>query len=168
VSLNDAVVRGVLWVAYRALIAWAFVRRPHIRGTHVFIRQAGTGGGPPRVLVIRNSYKAGTTVPCGGIKRNESPRDAGVREVAEEVGLVLDPEALIEETVITVVASWRTDHAHFFRVELEADGNVVPRIDRREVVWAKFVPESELDALHLVPHLKRYLTWLRETDGVAG
>ncbi len=163
--MSDACVRAVLWLGYRVLIAWAFFRRPHIRGAHVYVRHASAAGDPARVLLVRNSYKAGITLPCGGIKRGETPREAGARELAEETGIRVVPEALIEETVITLVASWRTDEAHFFRLDLPADANPTPRIDHREVIWAEFVDESTVDTLDVLPHLARYRAWRREVAG---
>ena len=160
--MSDALARGLLWLGYRLLIGWAFVRRPHVYGAHVYVQRATPADPGTQVLVIRNSYKAGVTVPCGGIKRRETPREAAARELAEEVGIRVDPDALVEETVITVTEMWRTDHAHFFRLELGSGEEVVPQIDRREVIWAEFVDEATLQDLDLVPHLRSYLAWRRE------
>jgi hypothetical protein len=75
------------------------------------------------------------------------------------VGIRVAPDALVEETVVTLTYNWRTDRAHFYRLELDDRDAVTPRIDRREVVWAEFVDEASLAELDLVPHLRAYLAW---------
>jgi len=155
----DATYRVALWIGYRLIIAWAFVRRPHISGAHVCVRRPSPSGTGFEVLLVRNSYKTGVTVPCGGIKRRESPSAAAVRELYEEVGIRVAEDALVAETEITLDYMWRTDHAHFFRLDVGADDPVAPRVDRREVVWGEFVDESRLGEYDLVPHVRAYLAW---------
>ena len=52
------------------------------------------------------------------------------------------------------------DHVYFY--EWRPDERPLPRVDRREVVAASFVDESDLDARPLSPHVQRYLAWRRE------
>lgn len=53
-----------------------------------------------RILLVRNSprgpYPGGWSLPGGGIQHGESPRDAVVREVAEETGLACEVGPVLE------------------------------------------------------------------------
>ncbi len=51
---------------------------------------------------------------------------------------------------------FKRDHAHFFELHLENEPRV--HVDNREVVWAEFVPETELAGRPLIPHVRSYLT----------
>ncbi|PCI29266.1 NUDIX hydrolase [Candidatus Wolfebacteria bacterium] len=47
----------------------------------IFFNESG------EILLLKTTYKEGWTVPGGTVDANESPRDAAVREVQEEIGL---------------------------------------------------------------------------------
>ncbi len=145
----DALFRTSLRVAYRLLRIWWLVRRPEVHGAYVAVWHAG------RLLLVRNSYRRGETVPCGGIGRRESARDAAVRELGEEVGLRVAAEDVVPWGEIAVNFEHKTDHAHFFELRLGDEPELT--VDNREVVWAGFVPAGELSGRPLVPHLRRYL-----------
>ena len=73
-------------VAYRLLMAYAFVRRPKVTGVKcVVVRADG------RVLFVRHAYgdRSAWELPGGGIKRGELPREAVRREAREELGVDL-------------------------------------------------------------------------------
>jgi 8-oxo-dGTP pyrophosphatase MutT (NUDIX family) len=151
----DALWRGVLFVGYRVMLVWWFVRRPAAKGAYVVVRR--TRAGRPELLLARNSYKSGLTVPCGGIARGESARAAAARELEEEVGLRVDPQRLESAGTLVLDYAWRRDHAHFFELQLGSGEQVDIRVDRREVVWAEFVALDQIDPQQLVPHLRSYL-----------
>jgi 8-oxo-dGTP pyrophosphatase MutT (NUDIX family) len=50
------------------------------------------------VLIVKPIYKDHWTFPGGAVGQNESPRQAAVREVKEEVGLTCDIKRLLEVT----------------------------------------------------------------------
>ncbi|HEX4212301.1 MAG TPA: NUDIX domain-containing protein [Candidatus Dormibacteraeota bacterium] len=47
-----------------------------------------------RLLLVRQSYTSGWSLPGGLLDRHESPVDAAVRELLEETGLSIDPGRL--------------------------------------------------------------------------
>jgi len=148
VKALDGVWRVGLRVAFRLQLVWWSLRRPVITGAYVAVWHDG------RVLLIRNSYRRRDSLPAGGLHRGETPRDTAVRELAEEVGIRARPEELAYsgEFVHTQLAE---DHAHLFELVCECEPEV--RIDRREVVWAAFLPLEAALARELVPPVRSYL-----------
>lgn len=139
--MNDA-----LWRALHRLAAllWDtrnFLFRPTITGAIVLVRVEG------QLLLIRPSYRPWYTVPGGRVDRGEAPRLAAARELREEVGLVVAPEALRALGEFVVHHSYIEDHVHAFELRLAATPEL--RIDSREVVWAGFHAEAALGELFL-------------------
>ena len=68
----DLLARAGYRIAYRVLRVWWFIRRPDVHGAFVAVWYEGA------LLLIRNSYRAGETIPCGQVDRGETAR-AGAR-----------------------------------------------------------------------------------------
>ena len=140
-----------LWRAAHRVATWLwdtrnFLLRPTITGAIVLVRVNGD------LLLIRSSYRPWYTVPGGRVERGEEPRHAAVRELREEVGIAVAPDALLALGEFVVHHSYIEDHVHAFELSLAAAPDV--RIDLREVVWAGFRPEGSLGGLHLWPVLE--------------
>ena len=145
----DAAWRAGLWLAYRVLrIGWRLFR-PKGHGALVAVWCDG------RVLLVRNSYRDKLALPAGGIGRGETPLQAAVRELREEVGIRADPEAL--QYVTEIASDWegKRDRCAVFELALEEEPQV--RIDRREIVWAGFATLDEALAEDLAPPVRSYL-----------
>jgi 8-oxo-dGTP diphosphatase len=87
-------VRNALWRAAHRVATWLwdtrnFLLRPTITGAIVLVRTNG------ELLLIRTSYRPWFTVPGGRVERGEEPRHAAVRELREEVGIAVAPDALL-------------------------------------------------------------------------
>lgn len=125
---------------------WRIRRRPHLGAlVAIWVDDA--------LLLVRSSYKAGWSVPGGGVEPGETPAQAGAREVREEIGLVV---SVVEPSVI-VRGDWdgRPETVHFFDVRLRA---VPPlRLDNREVIGARLVRPEELGDLPLTGPVAAYL-----------
>lgn len=108
-------------------LVWT-VLRPRIHGVRVLAIDAAG-----RLVLIRHSYGSDTWMPPGGgMRPGEDPVLAGVRELAEETGLVLGEARLI--TVVDEVL-----HGARNRVHIVAGHTIgVPRPDGREIVEAGF------------------------------
>jgi len=66
--------------------------------------------------------QAGTQVPKGGVEPGETPREAVVREVAEEAGLVnIDVDRLIAEDEWPHPTKPKAYRRYFYRVQAEDD-----------------------------------------------
>ena len=149
----DALWRIALRGAYLTLRTWWWLRHPEVAGAYVAVWRGD------RLLLIRNSYRRGETVPCGAIHASESPVRAAVRELGEEVGIHVREADLRFVREYLVDFEDKIDHAHFF--ELRVESAMPIRVDNREVVWADFISTGELEARPLVPHVRVYLESLR-------
>ena len=79
----DTLLRGGLTAAHRLLKLGWFVRRPRTFGAHALALT------PERkVILVRLRYAPGWRLPGGGRDAAENPRDAVLRELREEIGMV--------------------------------------------------------------------------------
>jgi ADP-ribose pyrophosphatase YjhB (NUDIX family) len=83
------------------------------------------------VLAVHHSYKPGLRLPGGGVGWREDHRQAAVRELREEVGVILDPAQL------RLVASNPGGSSRLYEARVESLPELV--IDRREITEARFV-----------------------------
>jgi len=150
-KLVDAAWRAAYIAAYRILRVWWFVRRPDSYGAFVLLWRGD------EILLIRNSYRSGYTVPSGNIDRGETPRQAARRELAEEVGLEVRESELEYVGEVHLEFERRRDHSSFFELHREPGRPLDLRIDRREVVWAEFCPVGRLSEFDISPHVTAYL-----------
>jgi 8-oxo-dGTP pyrophosphatase MutT (NUDIX family) len=144
----DGAYRLIYRYGFRAArLLWKFTRPTHI-GALVMLWH------DKRVLLVRTSYQDLWAAPGGGIRADEAPAQAAIREVSEELGLELTPEHL--HHVLSVEHFWnnRHDQVQIFEAELFDPPNV--RIDHREIIEARFVTLGEAQSLNLAPHLHDY------------
>ena len=138
------------WVGFRLARIWWWLRRPDHRGALVAIWFDG------RILAVRQSYRTALSWPGGGVNRNEDPRDAARRELAEELGLAVSSADLLPVREMIVNWDFRRDHIYIFELYLLAEP--VFKIDRREIVEAKFTePRTLLAEKNLPPFIRSYL-----------
>jgi ADP-ribose pyrophosphatase YjhB (NUDIX family) len=127
--------RRVFQVGYMALQAYWWVRRPRTAGVKVVVRRGD------EVLLVRHTYgrRAEWDLPGGFINEGETPQDAALREVGEEVGLRAErPVAL---GAILQRSSGRRDMVHAFAADV--DGEAIS-VDEGEIAQARWFPNDEL------------------------
>ena len=125
-----------LTVAYRLALIYWFVFRPTTRGAYTAVWHAN------ELLLIRNSYKPGWTLPAGGVKSGETARQAAVRETREETGVDISESDLRHVADFTSRSEFKDDRSTVFEVTLDVRPPV--SIDGREVEAAQFMPLSEI------------------------
>ncbi len=81
--------RSIAFALLRPLVQlWFRLRRPLTAGVRAMVfDEAG------RVLLVRHTYVDGWYMPGGGVDRNETMQAAMRREVDEEAGVLISPEA---------------------------------------------------------------------------
>jgi 8-oxo-dGTP diphosphatase len=131
------------------LRTWWFVRRPHTKGALVAVWHDG------EILLVKNSYRRQYTLPGGYVRRLETPREAAVRELAEEVGIEIHPADVVIAYAGRLPFEHRDDQVTI--LELEVEDRPAFTVDDREVVWAGFARPEEVLRWPLLPHLRAYL-----------
>ncbi|PIR89259.1 MAG: hypothetical protein COU07_02240 [Candidatus Harrisonbacteria bacterium CG10_big_fil_rev_8_21_14_0_10_40_38] len=105
-----------------------FVFRPKTRGVKCVIENDG------KYLFIRNNYGRGMwTFPGGGVKNDESFKDAAERECFEEVGIKLNN---IEEIgFLENRREYKRDMIYCFYSKVENNNFIIDPIEIREARW---------------------------------
>lgn len=136
-------------LAYQLMrLAWRLTN-PITHGALVLIWSRG------EVLLVRNSYVPYYSAPGGFVKSGEDAREAARRELIEEVGLDVQPDALSLALELTHPWEYKRDHVKVFVLELDERPTV--HVDHREVVEAVWVsPQQALD-LNVFPPLQRVI-----------
>jgi 8-oxo-dGTP pyrophosphatase MutT (NUDIX family) len=82
-SRADTLLRPIMIAGHQLLKAGWFIRRPRTFGAHAFALT------PERKLIlVKLRYASGWRLPGGGHGSGEDPREAALRELREEIGLV--------------------------------------------------------------------------------
>jgi 8-oxo-dGTP pyrophosphatase MutT (NUDIX family) len=148
-SLVDRLFQAGYFCAYRLLRAWWFVRRPRHRGAVVALWHHGL------LLMVRSSYRPRWDLPGGGLGPREDAKTAALRELQEELGLFLPPEALTLAQAEEIFFEYRYDHISVFEAVLAERPAI--RIDNREIIAAEFCPPDAIAASRISDYVARYL-----------
>ncbi len=109
----------------------------------------------PRLLCVRESYRPHLGLPGGGMVGDETPAAAARRELFEEVGLALGPEAFRERGLLAYRLGNRLIEDMLYEVRLDAP--LEPRVDQREIVWAGYLTPAEIRAAGMQRGIALYL-----------
>ncbi len=151
--MPDAVWRLGFRIAYLLAKAWWRLIRREVRGVSVAVSHDGA------LLVVTPSYRPGLSLPGGYLKAGEDPRVAACRELVEEVGLRVLPEALADLGEITAEEGGGRARTRCYRLDLSARPAI--RVDNREIVAARFLPLADLAPEAFIHPLRPLLRGLR-------
>jgi 8-oxo-dGTP pyrophosphatase MutT (NUDIX family) len=143
----DLLLRTGYRCAYALMRVYWAVFRPATFGVLVAFWYGG------EVLILRTSYARHLSLPGGYRRRRESSAAAAVRELREEIGLRVEPSEL--RPIFTMRHAWLGKDEHVDVLELHPAARPAVKIDRREIVAARFCPPAEALALDLNPPARR-------------
>ncbi|WP_246678205.1 MULTISPECIES: NUDIX domain-containing protein [unclassified Mesorhizobium] len=99
-----------------------------------------------RLLLVRKRGTSGFMQPGGKIEPHEEPLDALVRELNEELGLVIDPATASPLGLFSAQAANEPDYtvdAELFTVSIESQP--VPAAEIEEMIWLDPTAANGLD-----------------------
>ncbi len=158
--LVDLGFRIVYRYGFLAARAWWQITRPKHQGALVAIWC------DRRLLLLRQSYQHRLTFPGGGVEPGETPADAALRELVEELELEVDRDHLAFACQATDLWDGRRDTVTFFELRVAAEPTL--RLDQREIIGAGFVAEGDLPRSMVSGQVAHYLRWRAERDAPAG
>lgn len=150
------------WLASLFYEAYRLVFKPHTHGSLVAIWYMH------QLLLVQTSYRSGWGLPGGGVQAHESALQAALRELDEELGLVLPAEQLLNPWMITEGGVRGLNTVSIFTAELTERPEV--RIDGMEIVAFGWYDLEQAKAIRLPSHVRAYLeaftsqSTLRSTD----
>lgn len=136
-------------LAYQLMRVYWFICRPSNRGALVAIWH------DDRILLVKPSYMPVYSLPGGGVKNGEEPVAATVRELVEEIDLLLSADTLKLVFEYTYNNTGMTDTVIIFETHLTKPPQIT--IDNREIIRADFVTADEALSRKLLPHVEQYL-----------
>ena len=89
-----------------------------------------------KILMVKHSYRDDIMLPGGGVKFREKPNLSVVREMNEELGIVIDASKLKQIEIRGKTIEGRVTTTLF---ECEIDHLPKLKIDNREIIFAEFV-----------------------------
>lgn len=114
------------------------------------------------LLLVRNSYRRALSMPGGGVRRNETPRQAAARELREEIGLSITPGLLQPAGLFEGVWDCRREQVHVFGLTLAAKPDL--NLDRRETIDAIWFDRHNAVTADTTPAVQAYLDSLTKPD----
>ena len=110
-----------------------------------------------KVLLVKNSYRSGYSLPAGDIHRKETSAFAASRELREETGVIVSHTQLTCVLELNEDEEWRSapKRNEIFECRLENKPNI--RVDNREVIYADFFTLDAALSLRLPEVTRTYL-----------
>lgn len=137
------------WLAARLYETWQRLAKPHTHGALVAIWHQG------RLLLVKASYRHGLGLPGGGLERRETARQAAVRELAEELGLKVSLDELLDPWQITETSARGKNSVTIYT--LRATQEPAIGLDGLELVACHWLTTQEALGRPLVSHVREYL-----------
>lgn len=107
--------------------SWWYSTRPTTAGAKVILICGN------EVLLIKNTYGYAYSIPGGGIKKNETPEQAAVREVFEEVGITVSKVTALPSFV--TYEEYKEDTVHTFYTHVNSKEYTLDNIEIDIAEW---------------------------------
>jgi 8-oxo-dGTP pyrophosphatase MutT (NUDIX family) len=137
------------WLAALLSAGWRRLVRPHTQGALVAIWCEG------ELLRVETSYRRSWSLPGGGIEQGETARQAAVLELAEEVGMRVWGEQLLDPWQITERSPGGLNTVSIFTLPVHTRPEL--GIDGLEIVSVHWLSREQALARELPGHVGHYL-----------
>jgi len=97
-----------------------------------------------RALIVKAHYKPYWTFPGGSIDHGETPLEAAIREVAEEVGIRLDRDRTEFLFVADRISEIAQTYQFVFRVVVDEAELATVRLQRSEITESELVTKADI------------------------
>jgi 8-oxo-dGTP pyrophosphatase MutT (NUDIX family) len=107
-----------------------------------------------KILLTQSTldYKPRWHLPGGGVKKNETTVAGLIREIHEELGIVVTADQLVPLNNSPISSKHHYEY-HLYLVELSSMPELTLR--RFEIIDAKFIPFNDLDSMLISDTVKR-------------
>jgi len=100
------------------------------------------------VLVVKANYKAYWTFPGGLIDPGETPKEAAIREVFEEVGLTIPPNSVSFVAIVARKSRIAETYQFIFEATLDAISSHTVTLQASEIDESAFISKTEARSSH--------------------
>jgi 8-oxo-dGTP diphosphatase len=145
----DLAYRVAYRCAYKLMRVYWKALRPQVHGALVAIWNAG------EILLVKNSYVRYFSLPGGYVHRQETAREAAIRELLEETGVRAAPSDL--QLALDVQHDWEGKREHIEIFDLDLSHRPQIKVDNREVLEARFFTPQAALKLELFEPLRRVI-----------
>lgn len=155
-TLVDRAFQLAYFCAYRGMRVYWKMTHPTTDGTLVAMWHHD------EVLLVRNSYVPYYCLPGGYMRRGETPADAVLRELREEVGIAARDDEL--ELVYDQTREWegKSDHVRIFNLQVAGEAaRPEVRVDHREVIEASWWSAERALELTLFPPVRTVIEQMK-------
>ena len=151
--------RWILRLRLYQLAAWLYesyrlLAKPRTHGALVALWHQG------QVLLVASSYRRELSLPGGWINRGETARMAAQRELAEELGLQVDADALGEPWAFTEYTAQGVNTVTIFSIKLAERPTL--QVDGLEILSFVWLKRAEAQEHPITGHLREYLLEKRD------
>jgi len=108
-----------------------------------------------RLLMLMPSYQDKLQLPGGQAKRGEDSRAAALRELVEEIGLRVAPEALRFECAVDFNIRGLRGLDHIYAIDFERPPPLV--LDQREIIAAHWLSPQQALELIVEPQIRELI-----------
>ena len=97
-----------------------------------------------RIISVKASYKNFWSIPGGMIDAGETPKEAAIREVEEEIGIMLDPDDVHFYAVLDRKSDDEQTYQFIFTAKTNATSIADLQLQTSEISEAVFISKDEV------------------------
>ena len=135
---------------YLGYLCFCFIFRPKVRGAYVVVIYNCN------LLIIKNSYKKGWTLPCGMIDSGETESAGAKRELLEEVGISCEESDLQFLQMHLSTKGYKSDYQYFYLLAMNSSPKI--KLDMREVIEYRWISKSEMEQYSIPEGVRKVLS----------